>query len=144
MPYCVQLEGRYQGIHFGEHPPGLENHRTVSQRQLRDALRIARREREAKAKSNVVRQALQYAEILARNPELTKTQLARELGVSRIRLYQVLNILKLSPAILTSVLEHDTPESRAILTERRLRPLTAVRDHKKQLELFRKLMKEAC
>ena len=142
MPYYVQLEGRYQGIHFGEHPPGLEGLRTVSQRQLRDALRIARREREANAKSNVVRQALQYAEILARHPELTKTQLARGLGISRIRVYQVLNILKLSPAILEFILEHDTQEYRAVLTERRLRSLTTVRDLARQRELFRQLFGE--
>ena len=141
MPYCVQLEGRYQGIHFGEHPPGLEDLRTVSQRRLRDALRFARREEELDGKPNVVQQALHYADILARNPELTKAQLARELGVSRIRVYQALNILKLSPAILRFILAHDTPESRAVLTERRLRSLTAIRDHTRQLEEFRHLVR---
>ena len=83
-----------------------------------------------------------YADILARNPELTKTQLARGLGISRIRVYQALSILRLPPAILEFILEHDTPEFRAVLTERRLRRLTAIRDHKKQLELFRQLMRK--
>ena len=86
--------------------------RKVTQRQLRNALQGARRGQDLDDKPNVVQQALHYAEILARNPELTKTQLARELGVSRIRVYQVLTILKLSPEILTFMLEHDTCPSR--------------------------------
>ncbi|MDP7348237.1 MAG: hypothetical protein QF735_08395, partial [Phycisphaeraceae bacterium] len=90
----------------------------------------------------VVAQALAYADAFAHDPHLTKSGLAEQLGVSRIRVYQFLNILKLPPAIIEFLLTHDSPDIRAIFTERRLRPLTRADDQATQVQLFRQLVRE--
>jgi hypothetical protein len=140
LPYYIQLDERLQTVQFGPLPRGLEEARTITQRQLRDVLRAARREQELDAKPNLVVEAQRYADILGRNPELTKGRVAAELGVSRIRVYQMLSVLKLPHAILDFILGQDTPEAREVLTERRLRPLTQVKDAHQQLVLFRQLL----
>jgi hypothetical protein len=87
-----------------------------------------------------VTEALRYTDTLARNPELTKAQLAQDLGISRIRLFQILSVLKLPEAVLDFIAAHDTPEQKAVLTERRLRPLTRVEDEAEQLAQFREFL----
>ena len=67
----------------------------------------------------------------------------KELGISRARVCQTLNILKLPSPILDFVRVHHSPEYRATLTERRLRPLTAVDDESRQLALSRGILDEA-
>lgn len=140
LPYYLQLEDRYQNVQFGPLPRGLEEVRTITQRQLRDALRAARREHELDAKPNLVVEAQRYADLLGRNPELTKGRVAAELGLSRIRIYQMLSVLKLPQPVLEFILAHDTPEGRAVFTERRLRPLTEASTEERQLALFRQLV----
>ena len=142
LPYYLQLEGRYQTVQFGPALAPLQDLRTVTQRQLRDALRAVRKEKELDAKPNLVAEARRYADTLSRNPELTKMQLADALGVSRIRVFQILSILKLPHAILEFILTHDSPEHKEILTERRLRPLTQLADAGAQVAGFRQLLHE--
>jgi len=140
LPYHLQLEDRYQTVQFDPALAPLQDLRTVTQRQLRDALRAARKEKELDAKPNLVVEARRYADTLSRNPELTKTQLADALGVSRIRVFQMVSVLKLPHAILDFILNHDSPEYKAIFTERRLRPLTQIADETEQVSRFRGLL----
>ena len=143
LPYFLQLEGRYQTVQFGPQASGLQEFRTVTQRQLRDATRAARREQDLASRPDIVIEALRYTDTLARNPELTKTQLAQDLGISRIRLFQILSILKLPEPVLDFISSHDSTEHKAALTERRLRPLTQVEDETEQLAQFRELLQQA-
>jgi hypothetical protein len=114
--------------------------RKVTQRKLRDATRTARREAELADQPDIATKARRYADTLARNPKLTKSQLARDLGISRIRLFQVLNLLKLPDAVLESIASHDSPECKTVLTERRLRPLTQLDTEAEQLARFSELL----
>jgi hypothetical protein len=114
----------------------------ISQRQLRDTLRTARRDQDLDDKPNVVARALRYADILGQHPELTKTELAAELGISRIRLYQTLNVLKLPHPILEFISTNDSPEYRTLFTERRLRPLTQITDEVEQTKLFGHMLRQ--
>ena len=116
LPYFLQLEERYQTVQSGPQAPGLQELRTVTQRQLRDATRAARREQELRARPDIVTEALRYTDTLLRHPELTKSQLAQDLGISRIRLFQILSILKLPEPILEFISSHDSPEHKAALT----------------------------
>ena len=143
LPYQILLRGRSQNVEFSPLLSRLQDIRTVPQRQLRDALRAARKEKELDAKPNIVVEASRYADVLARNPGLSRTQVAEALGVSRIRVFQVLSILDLPNAILRSALDNDTPEYRSVLTERRLRPLTQLTEEADQLAAFRQLLSEA-
>lgn len=142
LPYYLQLEGRYQTVQFDPAPPPLQDLCTVTQRQLRDALRAVRKEQELDAKPNLVVEATRYADTLAKNPELTKTQVADALDVSRIRVFQMLSVLNLPHAILEFILNHDSPKYKEILTERRLRPLTQLPDTGAQVAGFRQLLHE--
>jgi len=121
----------------------LQDLRKVTRRQLRDATRAARREAELADQPDIATKARRYANTLARNPDLTKSELARDLGISRVRLFQVLNLLKLPDAVLDFIAVHDSPEHKAILTERRLRPLTQADTESDQLTQFRELLDHA-
>jgi hypothetical protein len=139
LPYHMQLEGRYQTVQFGPRLPKLQDLRKVTQRQLLDATRVALRERELAHQPDIATRARRYADTLARNPELTKTQLAQYLGISRIRLFQILSILKLPDSVLDFISAHDSPAHKTVLTERRLRPLTRMAQEAEQLARFREL-----
>jgi hypothetical protein len=140
LPYYILLRSKQQYFIFDTPPPGLEAQRTVLSRQQRDAQRSAAKAARADASLNVVARAMHYAELLAQDPQLTKSALAQQLGISRIRVYQMLNILKLSPVILEFILSHDSPELRMTITERRLRRLTTITDPDVQLKQFREIV----
>ena len=140
LPYYLQLEERRQTVQFGPMLTRLQDLRKVTRRQLRDATRAARREAKMADQPDVATQARRYADTLARNPALTKSQLARDLGISRVRLFQVLNLLKLPDPVLDYIAAHDSSEHKAILTERRLRSLTQADTEAEQLAQFRELL----
>ena len=52
---------------------------------------------------------------------LTRAELARELGVSRARVSQMLNILKLPEEVLVRVRDYGDPMKKRLVTERMLR-----------------------
>ena len=59
----------------------------------------------------------------------TKAELANKLGVSRAKVTQVLNLLKLDEACKRFILALDEKDERLkLLTERRLRQLTQIKD----------------
>ena len=53
--------------------------------------------------------------------ELTRAELARELGVTRARVSQMLSILKLPEEVLVKARNHCDPMERRFVTERQLR-----------------------
>jgi hypothetical protein len=62
-------------------------------------------------------------------PGLTQTALAEELGISRVRITQILNLLKLAPTIQGHILSMPpTPRQRGLITERHLRQLHSLSD----------------
>ena len=64
-------------------------------------------------------------------------------GVSRSRIVQMLNLLKLDEEILSLILGLDSSDERLkILTERRLRPLVQIRDREIQSRAFWEMMTE--
>lgn len=88
----------------------------------------------------MIQHARWYAEELHRRQPTTKSQLAEELGVSRVRLYQMLGLLELPEPILEYLESADSPEQREFFTERRLRPLTETRDAVRQMAMFRQML----
>ena len=53
--------------------------------------------------------------------ELTRAELARELGVTRARVSQMLSILKLPEEVLVKARSHGDPTEKRLVTERMLR-----------------------
>ena len=62
----------------------------------------------------------------------SQTALARKLGVSRVRVTQVLNLLRLAPEVLEKIAGLGDPLTSPIVTERNLRPIIKLQP-KKQL-----------
>ncbi len=137
LPYFIQLDDKFQTITFDAKPSGLGDERIVSKRQLRDCIRA---ERKFNGKANIVDKAKAYAEVVNRNPQMTKSQIAEQLGFSRIHLYRILNLLNLAPEIINFIQLHNSPAYREIFTERRLRKLCLIKKDDEQLCQFRDII----
>lgn len=88
---------------------------------------------------NVFLRAKRYQRLLHRKAVKNKSELAQREGVSRARITQILDLLKLAPEIkgyLGSLTDQDQIK---FFTERRLRKVTTLKDHKKQLKRFEQL-----
>ena len=94
--------------------------------------------------SNPVKLALQYNEILESGIIASQADLARHLGVSRAKITQILNLLKLPAKIRDFIADlDDTDERLRVFTERRLRPLVQCSAVEEQSTLFKRIIKEA-
>ena len=85
--------------------------------------------------------ALEYKERLERDG-ISQAALACELGVTRVRLTQILNLLKLHPKIQGQILQMKSTSGRSGISESRLRALVG-RDGEYQLEEFSILAKKS-
>lgn len=89
----------------------------------------------------LLRQAYQLKERLEATYDLTQTDLARELGINRVRVTQMLNLLRLAPEIQQYILAMPpTTTKRAEVTENKLRSLIGVQDHRLQVKKFHNLL----
>ena len=89
-------------------------------------------------------EARRYAAILERDPFVkTQADLAREMGVSRVRITQVISLLRLAPEIQNQLLHLTSQAAIRFFSENRLRPLTQIEDPARQLEEFTKLLAQA-
>jgi hypothetical protein len=87
---------------------------------------------------NPVKQAFILKDLLEQGTCATQADLAEHRGISRARVTQTLNLLKLAPEILDALL--NLPDNQACLfSERRLRPITQISSPKKQTAAFRKM-----
>lgn len=77
----------------------------------------------ARTYRNPIFLAREWRKTLDSGEYASQTALARKLGVSRVRVTQVLNLLKLIPEVLEKVAGLGNPLTSPIVTERRLRPL---------------------
>ena len=86
--------------------------------------------------------AVHYNEILESGIIASRADLARHLGISRAKITQILNLLKLAPEIQNSIAGlEETNERLRVLTERRLRPLVQCDDHSEQVNRFEALLR---
>ena len=69
----------------------------------------------------------------------TSFYLARKLGITRARITQIMNLLKLAPDILEYIKNLNNPEEIRGFTEKKLRAIATINDHKKQLAEFNKI-----
>jgi ParB-like chromosome segregation protein Spo0J len=95
-------------------------------------------EPERRVPTNPIKQALAMTQLLEAPEIRSKADIAKRLGISRARVTQTINLLKLAPEIRKHVLSLSDEEA-AFFTERRLRPLTQVSSREAQLEAFHEL-----
>jgi len=72
-----------------------------------------------------------------------QSDLARKVGLTRARITQVLNLLKLPDSVIRNLCSVSEPKSIAFFSERRLRSITRLPRTKEQLKAFRDLEKRA-
>jgi hypothetical protein len=84
-------------------------------------------------------QALRFQNLLSSKEVESKKELARKLGLSRVRMTQIMNLLKLNPEIIQEIHSFE-PAAFNFLTERRLRPLTYIKNKNRQMAIFRKML----
>ena len=86
---------------------------------------------------NPIKEALRYKKLLDDGEARSQGELARIVGVSRPRIIQMLNLLKLDEEIQCFVLSLDSSDERLkVITERRLRPLVQIPDAESQRKQF--------
>jgi hypothetical protein len=86
-------------------------------------------------------EARRYSRILKNDPFVkTQADLAREMGVSRVRITQVMNLLKLAPEVQEQLLRLEDDKAVRFFRERRLRPLIQLEDPKRQVDEFQKML----
>ena len=83
--------------------------------------------------------ALQIKDRLDSHPGPIQAVIARELGMSRVRVTQILNLLRLDPEIQRSILAMPPAVGRGQITEHQLRRLVAMPDPRFQVSEFNRL-----
>ena len=79
---------------------------------------------------------------LRQDPSLTNARIAAREGVSRARVTQVMNLLKLPAEIQAGLLRPPAPLEIHSFSERRLRVLVSCEDEETQRSLWRELVQE--
>lgn len=67
-------------------------------------------------------------------------QIAKDMGVTRARVSQIMGLLRLAPEILDHIEDLEGSEGCLHLTERKLRQIAVLQDHQEQLARFSELV----
>ena len=88
-----------------------------------------------------LQEARRYVRILKNDPAVTtRADLAREMGVSRARVTQITNLLRLDSEIQERLLGLEDQRAIRFFSEHRLRPLIQIEDSKRQVREFEKML----
>jgi len=85
----------------------------------------------AKLKTNPIEEARKIEALIKKNHNCSKATIGRKLGISRARVTQILNLLKIAPDIQEQVLQ-----SKDTFSGCQLKPLTRLKCFEKQRQLF--------
>lgn len=89
--------------------------------------------------AGTLRQAQEWRRQLDAHQVTSQAEIARRERISRARVTQILGLLHLAPEIQEQILSLTPTTTRSIVTERTLRPIALVPDHRQQLALFQAL-----
>jgi hypothetical protein len=87
--------------------------------------------------------AQDWQQALANKSHVSPATLARQLGVSRARVTQVLRLLRLTPKVRKTIAALGDPLPVPIVTERRLRPMINLPAHE-QLQEIQAMIAKGC
>lgn len=91
---------------------------------------------------NPVALALSFRKMLDQGTVRDQSQLAQQVDLTRARVTQLLNLLKLPPAVITELSAAKDSAKIAFFTERRLRSMTKLTSAQEQLEAFQTMRKQ--
>ncbi|MEW5692798.1 MAG: hypothetical protein AB1765_05835 [Candidatus Hydrogenedentota bacterium] len=72
----------------------------------------------------------------------TQSDIAREMGITRARVSQIMALLKLAPEIQKALLSLQEQKTIRFFSERRLRPLLNIKESSKQIQEFNKMKEQ--
>jgi len=92
---------------------------------------------------NPIYLAREYKQIIDNGQVKNQADLARKLGISRVRIHQILGLLKLDSLIIQELEKLDDPLKSKIITERMLRPYVnkSQQEQKALLNFLKTLLK---
>jgi len=88
----------------------------------------------------LLRKAIEWKDLLEFGKVASQAEIARREGITRARVTQVLDLLRLAPEIQEKILTLTDPLHRRPVTERMLRPIGAIANQHDQLREFHKFM----
>lgn len=84
-----------------------------------------------------------HYESLFKDPLIqTQSDIAREMGITRARVSQIMALLKLAPEIQRELLTLQDQKAIRFFSERRLRPLLNIKEPSKQIQKFNKMKEQ--
>ena len=116
----------------GKAPYGISTDKRITRRLLKEHQPIV-------CKPNPITVALKYQKMYEDSAFQTMEKVGHQLGVSRVRIHQMLNLLKLDQRIIDYIQNITNPKESNFWTEHRLRKL-ALLPKKEQYDQFQKLM----
>ena len=134
--YFTEAFNKQQRVKFGKKNVILMKFKNINRRAVRHCEFL-------EGLKNPIIEALKYQECFHRKGVSTKAEVGEIFGVSRARVVQYINLLKLPNPIIDFMLHHrDNKSVCQFFTERRLRPLTQIEDKMQCLEKFNTLVAE--
>ena len=127
--YFIFNKDKRLEIREGKSPYGISTDKRITRRLLKE-------HRPVVCKPNPITTALKYQRIYNETAYQSMERVAKEFGVSRVRIHQMLNLLKLDQRIIDYISSITDPKENNFWTERRLRPLLHL-DKESQFDRFR-------
>jgi transcriptional regulator with XRE-family HTH domain len=88
-----------------------------------------------------LQEARRYVRVLENDPSVTtRADLAREMGVSRARITQIMNLLRLDSEVKKRLLKLEDQRAIRFFGERRLRPLIQIEDPRRQMRELERML----
>jgi hypothetical protein len=88
----------------------------------------------------LLRKAIEWKTLLESGQIATQADIACQEGITRARVTQILGLLRLAPEIQEKILSSPGTLHHRLVTERLLRPIGAIADHRDQMREFQKNM----
>jgi hypothetical protein len=88
----------------------------------------------------LLQHAMEWKVMLESGKATDQAEIAHQQGLSRARVTQIMSLLRLAPEVQEYILAMAETTGRSALSERLLRPITRIDDHRKQLKAFHRLI----
>ena len=93
--------------------------------------------------AELLKKAIEWQTLLDSGKIADQAEIARREGITRSRVTQIIAMLRLAPEIQKRILALPASVRSSSVTERLLRPVTGIIDHRGQLQEFHRLLKRA-
>lgn len=90
--------------------------------------------------AELLRKAIEWQRFLESGKVPSQAEIARQEGITRARVSQILSLLNLAPKIQEYILSMPRTARQQVVTERSLRHITVLNDHKQQVMEFEELI----